>query len=73
MLMNKYHGISWWDKDTDEGTESQDIIDYWLEEKYCDSGHHLFDEVVTMDEHYLHCDACGLMVFIDHIDVSCVD
>lgn len=31
---------------------------------FCPRGWHLFDEVTTVFGHYLHCDACGLIVHV---------
>lgn len=31
---------------------------------------HLFDEVASVDSHYLHCDACELMVHIESIETT---
>lgn len=30
----------------------------------CPNGIHLFDEVLSNNDHYLHCDACGIDVHI---------
>jgi hypothetical protein len=38
--------------------------DTWKE---CSNGFHLFDEVVSGDDHYLICDACGMEVHIAKI------
>ena len=35
---------------------------------FCKRGLHLFDEVTSLDEHYLYCDACGLMVGIEYME-----
>ena len=32
---------------------------------YCKQNMHILDEVWTIDEHYLYCDACGIIVYID--------
>ena len=34
----------------------------------CQRGWHAFDEVMTLERHYLYCDACGLVVHIWGID-----
>lgn len=33
----------------------------------CSKGIHAFDEVLSID-HYLHCDVCGLKVYIERIE-----
>jgi hypothetical protein len=38
-------------------------------EKRCPQGKHLFDECKS-SEHYLVCDACGLVVHIAHIETE---
>ncbi len=39
----------------------------WKKE-FCHKGHHLFDEVKKDTSHYLHCDACNLIVHIKKIE-----
>jgi hypothetical protein len=34
----------------------------------CPRGYHLLDEVVTIDEHYLVCDACDMIIYIWDIE-----
>lgn len=41
----------------------------WKEEE-CPKGCHLFDEMKSANEHFLHCDACGLVVHIAHIETQ---
>jgi hypothetical protein len=35
----------------------------------CKIGWHLFDEVQSFDEHYLVCDACQMIIYIDRISM----
>ena len=44
----------------------------WKENK-CSQGIHAFDEVWTGEDHYLSCDVCNLIVYIDRIDKSWVE
>jgi len=37
---------------------------------FCRKNIHLFDEVKTLDEHRLSCDACGLSVHIAYIETE---
>ena len=37
---------------------------------FCPMGWHLFDEVQSIDEHYLSCDACDAMVHISRNNLS---
>lgn len=60
--MNDYYGITY-----PEVLDDIKILDYWRDH-HCIVGWHLFDEVETADEHYLHCDACGLSVYIERIE-----
>lgn len=40
---------------------------WWIWRKLCCScGWHLWDEVVTLDRHYLSCDACGAEAVLDN-------
>ncbi len=53
--------------------ERFDII-YWLWRKtMCPRHIHLLDECESLDEHYLVCDACQLMVNIEGFDCQYVD
>lgn len=43
----------------------QNIIFWWLWKKiFCPTGFHLFDEVQSVYDHYLSCDACDFVVNI---------
>lgn len=57
-MKNKYHGITY-------------EIEKWKTEKMkmenCSNGIHAFDEVWSIEAHYLHCDYCGLEVHIKEI------
>ena len=61
---NKYHGIT-----HNIGNSFLDNENYcqFYKEINCKKGVHLFDEVWSLEEHYLHCDICGLEVHISKI------
>jgi hypothetical protein len=44
------------------------ILEAWKNAN-CPQGIHLFDEVLSNNEHYLVCDACGMEVYIEKIVV----
>lgn len=50
--MSKYHGITYKKS--------------W--KPNCKKGQHILDEVESIDDHYLYCDACGLMIHIKKIE-----
>lgn len=56
--MSEYRGITY-----PSFLGSDDILSIW-KINFCPKEIHLFDEVESGTDHYLHCDACGLMVFI---------
>jgi hypothetical protein len=63
-----YHGISHWPVNLPEWA-------YRLWRRVmCRQGYHLWDEVLSWHsdgkQHYLVCDACQMVVFIDRIDES---
>lgn len=58
---HKYHGITYFNF-----LSSEAIRKFW-KKFYCKQNIHLFDECLS-EEHYLHCDACGLSVYIDRIE-----
>ena len=59
--MSKYNGITYF-------KFLQNRFFRWLFKKYfCKKGIHLLDECLS-DEHYLHCDACGLIIYIEKIE-----
>jgi hypothetical protein len=39
----------------------------WWKEKACKYGFHLLDEVLSVEEHYLYCDACELVVPLESV------
>lgn len=70
IIKNKYFGISYigWNWLNDF------IYKFW-ERFLCPKGFHLLDESLSYDgewEHSLICDACNLMIYIDHIDTKYV-
>jgi hypothetical protein len=38
----------------------------------CPRRRHLFDEAASLESHFLHCDACGLMVHMRGVEVTYV-
>lgn len=60
--MDEYFGISYLADGEDEWTFEQ-LEDWRLNN--CPNGVHLFDEVLSVDSHYLHCDACGYNLPMD--------
>ena len=59
--MKKYYGITYFRLFSNK-------LGYFLFKKFFyKRGIHLFDEVLS-DEHYLHCDACELIVYIEKIE-----
>jgi len=56
--MNEYRGITY-------PKFLRGKIVHWLWKRFmCGRNRHLFDEVWSLDDHYLYCDACGLEVHI---------
>ena len=69
-MKNPYYGIT-------HGVPDKLIMDEgfclaWKKMR-CSKGIHLFDEVDGVDEHYLSCDVCNLIVEIKKIDDSWVE
>lgn len=66
-IVNKYIGIT--HPMTDDGNDSKILLETkefrkaWKTSN-CSQGIHLFDEVWSIEHHYLHCDACGMEVHI---------
>jgi hypothetical protein len=66
-IKNKYIGIT--HPVTDEGLDEKKfntILQAWRNSN-CIQGIHLFDEVWSDENHYLHCDACGMEVHIEKV------
>jgi hypothetical protein len=69
MTVALYHGISYWRSWYDWTPDwlwSRIIYPLWRRWR-CPRGHHLLDEVWSVDEHELSCDACGLRIGIAYI------
>lgn len=76
IIRNKYFGLTHDVKNNDKA------LDKWRKNK-CSKNIHCFDEVFSpagmskkgepQTAHYLVCDACGLMVYIDRIDTEYVE
>ncbi len=68
-IKNKYigitHPIARIEKDMSD-KEHDLILEAWKVSN-CPQNHHLFDEVWSLDDHYLYCDACGMEVHINKI------
>jgi hypothetical protein len=60
-MIGKYYGISY-----PEVLCEPLKLENWKEE-FCSENFHLFDEVYSIEDHYLICDACGLTVNISSI------
>jgi hypothetical protein len=65
--MDRYLGISYLSDNEPEWTDEQ--LQNWLENE-CPKGEHLWDEVLSVDKHYLFCDACGEMRLISSEDYN---
>lgn len=67
ILKNKYYGITHFK-----------FLDFYFIYKiwkilFCKRNIHLFDEVYSIDKHYLFCDACELEVHINTVNTNFVD
>lgn len=73
-MKNPYHGITWFDPESEETEEDFDfLLKMWRDTGKCDNGMHLLDEVFNSEgEHYLVCDACELVINIASIDTQYV-
>lgn len=60
-IRNKYVGIT-----HDKIPKMESFNDSW-KMLNCSKGCHLFDEVWSIDDHYLYCDVCGMEVHIKEI------
>lgn len=65
VLTNKYIGLSHPITEIKDRKHKDLILNAWKISN-CPQGYHLFDEVFS-DDHYLHCDACGIEVHIKKI------
>jgi len=64
-IRNKYLGITHPLGD-EPVLEFKEFIESWKIAN-CKHGMHLWDEVWSTDDHYLHCDVCEMEVHIDKI------
>lgn len=65
-----YHGISYWRRWHDwmpDWMWTRVIYPLWIRWR-CPRGRHLLDEVWSIDEHELRCDACGMRVGIAYVE-----
>lgn len=68
VIRNKYIGITHpLSQDERLDAKAYDLILEAWKSTNCPLGIHLWDEVWSIDNHYLHCDACGVEVHIDKI------
>jgi hypothetical protein len=70
IIKNKYYGITHFIYPLFQ----YDIIYKFWKRFFCKRNLHLLDEVLSYCEispkHYLVCDACGLIIYIDYIDTQ---
>jgi hypothetical protein len=68
-IINRYIGIT--HPISNEGItdkEFKTILGAWKLAN-CSQGIHLFDEYWNVDKHVLHCDACGIEIYIEKIEI----
>ena len=64
VIRNKYTGIT--HPIEDDMIENKVFCESWKQSN-CREGIHLFDEVWSLEHHYLHCDVCGMEVHISKV------
>ena len=65
IVRNKYLGIT--HPLEDKGLlDSEEFVESWKQAN-CKNGIHMFDEVWSLEHHYLHCDICEIEVHIKEI------
>lgn len=64
IVRNKYLGIT--HPLDDKLLENKEFCESWRQAN-CKIGIHVFDEVHSLDSHYLHCDICEIEVHIKEI------
>ena len=62
---------TWWGITYPAVLDAKPIRKFW-QRWACPRGWHLFDEVQSLEDHYLFCDACGLTVYIEHVEKETV-
>ena len=65
-IVNKYVGIT--HPINELLTDNKEFCEAWKITN-CKNGIHVFDEVWSLEHHYLHCDVCGMEVHIKEIVV----
>lgn len=68
-IINRYIGIT--HPLTDEGLNGKEfdtILQAWKITN-CSNGIHLWDECWSIESHTLHCDACGIEIHIEKVEV----
>jgi hypothetical protein len=65
--MDDYLGKSY-QKDGTPFWTKKELMKWYRKE--CPKGHHLWDEVLGIEKHYLFCDACGKMEYDLTIEVK---
>lgn len=68
-IINKYIGLTHPLGETKLNDEELDLILEAWKNSNCPQGIHLWDEVWSLDDHYLLCDACEMEVHIEKIVV----
>lgn len=66
-IINKYIGITHPIEQEKWGEEELKTVHAAWKATNCPQGIHLFDEVWSVSDHYLHCDACGMEIHISKI------
>lgn len=65
-IKNKYVGIT--HPLSDDIIDNETFIEAWKKTN-CIIGIHAFDEVWSLEDHYLYCDICGMEVHISKIKI----
>jgi hypothetical protein len=69
IIVNKYIGIT--HPVTGDGLEEKQfnmLLEAWKHSN-CIQGIHLWDEVWSNEKHVLHCDACGIEIYIEKVSI----
>ena len=68
-IKNSYIGITHPITDMEKTMSDKEhnlVLEAWKRTN-CINNIHLFDEVWSLEDHYLHCDACGMEVHISKV------
>lgn len=66
-IINRYVGITHPISDENIDEKDHDLILKAWKIANCPQGIHLWDECWSIESHTLHCDACGMEVYIEKI------